>query len=302
MRTVTIAAVVALLVTLARAEPDPKVDTTTIRTREGDSYGLLAAEFYGDRKHALFILRENNIKAPKPLRPGTRLRIPIAREIVTSPKDSFATLADTYLGDAKRGHYLAQFNGLDPDDSLAAGTQLVIPFVITYTAQGPETLGTIAATYLGNATHADLLRRYNFLDGLEVDKGQAILVPAFHVKLQPAKLRALDEKAKERRATRQAMHERASEALPRARHAWRIGDFDTVKRELADIDADYLPVAMAIELGVLLGSAHVAFGDEAAARTAFEHVLDRKPSHQLRPFEHSPKVIAVWKQAVGDAQ
>lgn len=301
MRTVIIALVLAA--TTAHAQPDPRADTTTIRTREGDSYGLLAAEYYGDRRHALFILLENNIKQPKPLRPGTRLRIPIAREIVTAPKDSFATLADAYLGDARRGPDLAELNHMNPDESPAAGTVLVIPFVVAYTAQGAESLDAIAATYLGSATHADLLRRYNFLDpGAELDKGKSILVPAFHVKTQAGKLRPPDEKAKERRATRDAVSKRAADALPRARHAWRIGELATVKAELADLDIDYLPVAMAIEAGVLLGSAHVGFGEEAAAKAAFDRVLDRKPSHQLRAFEHSPKVLAVWKQAVGEAQ
>lgn len=297
MRSLALSVAIAVLASAAPASAQPRADTVAIRTRDGDSYALLAAEYYGDRKHARFILLENGIKQPRPLRPGTLLRIPVAREIVTSPGDTFAKLADTYLGDAKRDHWLAQWNGMKADESLAAGVAIVVPFTVTYTPQAAESLGAIAAAYLGSASHADLLRRYNFLDEGELDKGHAITIPAFHVKLQPAKLRGGDDKARERRELARTTQQRAIEALPRARHAWRVGEFARVKDELAELELDYLTEEVAIAVGVLLGSAHVAFGEEVAAKAVFARLLDRKPSHQLRSFEHSPKVLAVWKQA-----
>ena len=46
---------------------------------------------------------------------------------------------------------------------------------------------------------------------------------------------------------------------------------------------------------MLLGSAHVAFGDSRGA-LAFERVLERKPGHSLNPFDLPPKVLEVGRK------
>ena len=94
----------------------------------------------------------------------------------------------------------------------------------------------------------------------------------------------------------------AASAIPVARHAWRIGDYTAVKKQLADVDVAFIEVGAAVEVGVLLGSAQIAFGDTEAALQSFRHVLDRRPSHTLRQVDHSPKVLAVWKKADGQVE
>jgi LysM repeat protein len=275
-------------------------DTVAYRVKENDSYALIAAEFYGDRTKARFVMAENKVQQPRPLARGQLLRVPAIRELVTAPGDTFQSLAETLLGDAQRGGFLAEANGMSPDDNLAAGVSLLIPFTVTHVAQATETLEVVANTYYGERKYADVLRRYNNLDKRTLDKAEAITIPSYRIRMHPSRiLPPADPEAKARREKRQVQVKLAATALPVARHAWRVGNYDTVRRALEPIDTAFVDLEPAIEIGVLLGSAYVAFGNTARALEEFRRVLDRKPSHALRKVDHSPKVLALWKQSDG---
>jgi LysM repeat protein len=289
-----VVAVVLALAATAHAQPE---DTLPYRAKQGDSLGIIASEFYGDRSKTAFIVAEN--KLTKPLRPGERLRVPIMREITTSPGDTFQSLAASLLGDPLRGAFLAELNAMAPDDNLAAGTSIVVPFTVAHTADKPESLKELASTYYGDGKFADVLKRYNNLDKPVLEKGETITVPSFNVKMHPSKIPLPDAEAKLRRERRRDNSRLAAAALPIARHAWRIGDFATVRKTLDGIDTAFIELAPALEIGIMLGSAYVAFDSEKDALDTFKRVIDRKPSHKLRKLDHSPKVLAIWKKADG---
>src|SRR6185295_148615 len=113
------------------------------RVRQGDTLELIAAELYGDRTKAVFIMVENKLPHARPLRPGERLRIPTSREVATAPGDTFESLAGAYLGSARRGPFLADFNGIPVDDSLAAGTLITIPLTVVHAAATLESVTDI---------------------------------------------------------------------------------------------------------------------------------------------------------------
>jgi LysM repeat protein len=271
------------------------------RVRQGDTLELIAAEFYGDRNKAVFIAAENKLTHPRPLKPGERLRVPVSREIATSPGDTFESLASTFLGSARRGAFLADWAGLSHDDSLPAGTQITIPFAIAHVAQATESLADIARLYFGDAKNAEMLRHYNQLEKPSVDKGDTVMVPAYHVKLSPAKQPPLDAEARARRDRRRDAVARAARALPAVRLAWKAGDVAAVKDGLTRLepDLDYLDTDDAVELGVLLGAAHVAVDEAEPALACFKRALDRQAQHALRRYDFSPKVLAVWQKAGG---
>jgi LysM repeat protein len=303
-----LAPVLAGIITLAAARgipaayaQEPVSDTVSYRVKPGDLLELIAAEFYSDRNKAVFILVENKMARPRPLKPGERLRIPVSREITTAPGDTFESLAGTYLGNARRGTFLADFNAMSVDDSLPAGTQLTIPLTITHTAASIESMGEISRVYFGDAKSAELLKRYNFLDKVTIDKGDTLIVPAYHVRLPPAKLPAMDAESKARRDHRRDAMARIAKALPAARVAWKDGDFSAVKAALvpSDPDLDYLDTGEAIEAGVLLGAGYVAFNDTEAATTLFRRVAERQPHATLKRYQYSPKILAVWQKAGG---
>jgi LysM repeat protein len=300
--TSTLFFVVAVSAPALAQPPNESADTVVYRAKRNDTYGFIASEYYGDRNKAAFIITENKIQTPRPLQGYERLRIPIIREITTSPNDTFQSIAGAYLGDPRRGAFLADANGMSPDDNLAAGTPVLVPFTVTHTADAKESLAGIAATYYGDAKLAEALRAYNFLDKNTLDKGEAITVPSMNVKVHPKHIPPPDAEAKARRERRRENSKLAATAIPAARHAWRIGDYNTVKKTLSAIDVEYVELLPAIEVGILLGSALVAFGDTDGASTAFRHVLDRKPSHTLRKVDHSPKILAVWTKAEGQVE
>ena len=165
-----------------------------------------------------------------------------------------------------------------------------------------ESLATVAANYYGDAKLAETLRAYNFLDKNAIDKGEAITIPSINVRVHPKHVPVPDAESKLRREKRRENGKLAASAIPVARHAWRIGDYNAVKKALTAIDTEYVELGPAIEVGLLLGSALVAFGDTDGASTAFRHVLDRKPSHTLRKVDHSPKILAVWTKANGQVE
>ena len=286
---------VALLHGRARAEHD----FVTYKVRPGDTLALLAAEYYGDRTHAVFIMVANKMQHPRPLKPGEKLRIPVSREITAAVGDSFDGLAQVYLGDKRRGPSLAEFNGMDPSDSLAAGKTLTIPFHVVHTAAGAESLASIAAAYFGDSKNAPLLRGYNFLDRDTLSAGESIVIPINHVKVRPSAMPPIDAESKARTEKRRQMIEIATRALPRAQEAWRTSAYADVKRELIAVDLDFLDGDRAATLGQLLGAAYVAQGDEVSARAAFQRAIDRAPKTKMSSYRYSPRIADVWTKAGG---
>lgn len=291
----TVLVLVGLAVAPARADRD----YVTYKVKPGDTLALLAAEYYGDRNHAVFILVANKLDHPRPLKPGERLRIPVSREVTAAVGDTFEGLAQVYLGDKRRAVFLAEFNNLDPGDSLAAGTTLTIPFHVVHTAAGAETLASIAAAYFGTAKNATLLRGYNFLDRDALAAGESIVIPINHVKVRASAMPPVDAESKARTHKREQMVEMAKQALPRALDAWRTGDYAEVKRVLIAVDLDFLDSDRAAELGQLLGAAYVALDDEVSARAAFQRVLERRAKTTMSSYRFSPRVTAVWTKAGG---
>lgn len=297
-----VAALVAAGVAAPRhAQAQEALRPMMYRVKPGDTIELIAAEFYGDRGKAVFIIAENKLLHPRPLRAGERLRIPISHEITTAPGDTFESLAVTYLGSARRGSFLADWSGIPQDESLPAGTPITIPFTIVHTAQSNESLSDVARMYFGDPRHADMLRRYNFLEKAALDRGEPLAVPAYQVRLSPSRQPGLDPESRARRDRRRDDTARAARALPAARLAWRTGDFDQVKTALTPLEPelDYLDADQAVDIGVLLGAAHVGFDEADAALTCFKRVMDRQAQHALRRYDFSPKVLALWQKAGG---
>lgn len=289
-------AILALLASTAVAQTS---DTQTYRAKQGDTLGLIAAEYYGDRGKAGFLVIENKIDTKKPvvLKPGQKLRIPVSRTIVTETGDTFDKLAKQFLGEERRGEYLAAMNNRTVEEGLPAGVELVIPFTLTYAITTPTTYDGLAQQFLGDSKHGELLRGYNNSAKTELDAGDSVVIPVFTAKLQPGKAISPDAAALERTKQRAQTIAKAATRLPAARYAWENAEYRRVIALLGDIDTAYLDADTAVTVLVQLGSAHIAYEteeDRTAARTAFRAALARRPSHKLSTFEYSEKIRAVW--------
>ncbi len=302
MRPFLIIASLGLALSIGAGRAGAANNTITYRVKQGDTLQLIAAEYYGDRNKAIFIMVENRITHPKPLKPGERLRIPVSREIITSPEDTWETLAGAYLGDARRARFLAEFNNMSPDESVPAGTTLHVPFTVTHTAAAQETLASISAAYFGEPKHAELLRRYNFLEKTSLERGENLTVPVFHVRLQASKLPPADADAKRRQALRRTAASDAATAVPKAWEYWRAGKYAEIEKLLVKIEVDFVDSHHAADVHLLLGLVLTAEGKLDLAVDKFKNVLKVKPDMVLHRFDHSPKVLGVWEKAGGKVE
>jgi LysM repeat protein len=299
-----LAVLAAMAIGLPVAHAQEANDQISYRVRPGDSLELIAAEVYGDRNKAPLIAMENKLTRPRPLRPGERLRLPINREVTTSPGDTLQSLAGNYLGNTRRAPLLAEFNGMSIDDSLPAGAPITIPISVVHTAVATEPLTEIARMYFGDAKQAEMLRRYNLLEKRTLERNESVTVPLYQIHVAAARLPSLDPASKARRDRRRDAIARIARALPAARQAWKIGDYAGVQAALGELepDLDFLDAGDAADAGVLLGAAQVAFDHDAQALALFKHVIERQPAYAMRRYDASPRIIAVWQRAGGQAQ
>jgi LysM repeat protein len=302
MRMISILASLGLALSAPESRAETPSSTVAYRVKQGDTLQLIAAEYYGDRNKAIFIMVENKITHTKPLKPGERLRIPVSREVTTNPDDTWETLAGAYLGDGRRAPFLAEFNNLSSLEGLPAGTSLHIPFSVTHRAESTETLANISAAYFGEAKHAEMLRRYNFLEKTSLERGESIIIPVFHVRLQASKLPPADADAKRRQALRRTAASDAAAAVPRAWQAWRAGDYADIEKLLLKIDADFADPKHALDVHLLLGLAHTAEGKVELAIDDFKKVRALNEGYVLRKFDYSPKILEVWEKARGKSE
>lgn len=284
-----------------RGKSSGKDEVVIYRVRPGDTLSLVAAEFYGDHQRTLsFVMTANKLRRQRKLVPGERLRVPVSREITTSNGDTWASLAASYLGDAGRSRFLAEFNQLTPMDSLATGTAVMIPMRVTHTASDRETLEQLSQQYFGDAKHVDLLREYNQRDGSPLEKGDAVVVPNLRVRVRADKVPPIDAAEMARREQHRQANAAATAALPQAQLAWLRSDFAGVRAALSSVadKLDFLDAGTAAAVGILLGKACLAFDDAPSAIELFRQALSRQP-RQLSAYFESPKVLAAWQQAGG---
>jgi len=273
--------------------------TKSHRVKKGDTLSLLAAEYYGDRNYAVFIMVENRMKHARKLKPGERIRVPIGHDVTAKGGETYPELAKKFLGDRRRGAFLARSNGGKLGGTLAAGIKVRIPLRVIHEAANEERLAMIAASYLGDRRKAGLLKSYNSLKSDTLAKGERIEVPIEHVRVRAKKRPGQDAAAKQRIAKREKVQVLAERRLDEAYDAWRAGKYDTVTEKLVKLEIAYVDADTAAQIAVLLGRAHIAFGNRSAAKRAFEKALERQPSHEVSPRDISPTVLEVWKQAGG---
>ena len=217
--------------------------------------------------------------------------------MTSSSGDSLETLAKTHLGDKRRSDFLAQFNQLNKDASIAAGQMIRIPMRVTYRAARETSLKDVSLSLFATAKKAKFLKRYNFLKSEKLKPGQSIVVPILDVETQLAKRPPQDQESAARAETRATMVAAAQRQLPYAETMWRQGKFAEVKKSLISIETAYLDSQMAAEISLLLGSTYVAFDDEESAIDRFTRVLKRQPDFKLNEKKHSTKIRDTWNKA-----
>ena len=109
----------ALLVTLVSASASAKM--VVYSAKPGDTPESIAADYYGNRSEAIFILETNGLERDKPLQPGQRVRIPTAFHYRVHKGDTLEGLAQKFLDDGGARRFWRRSAGCGRRTSCARG-------------------------------------------------------------------------------------------------------------------------------------------------------------------------------------
>lgn len=287
------------------------------QAKPGDTPESLAADYYGNRSLALFIVEANALRPGAPLKPRQKVRIPTAFRYRVRRGDTLDGLAQKFLQDKRRAPFLASFSGLKPGERPREGQELLVPFQHVHTAPAPESVTSLARAFYGDASKAKLLEEFNFRTTPMVAKGEKLLIPIAHVRVRAVRLenppaaapsakpaaaadRARLEAAPAREAERRelALARRVAARLVEAERSYRNGNYPDVPALLDKLLADEDPSeAQLAEIFRLKAFAYVALGEEELAVNAFREVIARQPEVRLDIASVSPKIRAALDRA-----
>jgi len=287
-------------------------------SKPGDTPESIAADFYGNRSQAIFILETNGLERDRPLKPGQKVRIPTAFHYRVHKGDTLEGLALKFLDDKRRFPFLAAFSGLRPSDKLREGQDLLIPFQHVHRTEVPESLQSVARSFYSDASKAKLLADYNFRSAPMLAKGERIVVPIGHVHIRAVKLQPVVEARpppgskvkevpapvfapappKEAQKREAELAEKVGKSLAIAEKAYKDGSYSDVPSVLDKVLTEDEPSeAQLAELFRLKAFAYVALGLDELAVNAFREVLARKPDVALDEATVSPKIRAALERA-----
>jgi LysM repeat protein len=266
--------------------------------QQGETLASIAERVYGRIQHERILVAANELDVQGGLSivPGMRLEVPAVSYRRVKKGDTWQAMATLDLGSPKRADVLAILNGTNPWVPADEGAQIVVPYNLRVIATSPDTLPQVAYRYLGDAKKAWMLEQYNGRKGIELSRGDVVLVPLTDLPL------TLDG----RREAAAAHATEATEAHGEARAGQRrvAGEIPALIADVRGgryVDAvhrgtGFLAVAdlTSPELGVIhreLLEAYVALGATGLAAASCEAWRKADPGATLDPTWLSPKII-----------
>ena len=245
---------------------------------------------------------------PRALKPGERLRIPVdARDHDREGRHVRVARADATSATRGARRSSPTSTACPPTTTLAAGTLLTIPFHVTHTAARRPSRSRASRRRTSATASRPRCCAATTSSTRRAREGRVDRRADLHVRVRAVEAAAGRRRVEgaPRSAARGDRRARAARC-PRARAAWLQGDFGDGEgraRAVRRRDSTYLDTATAVEVGVLLGEAHVAFDDDGRARRSVHAACSSASrSYVLTPYADSPKVLAVWKKAGGHVE
>jgi hypothetical protein len=147
---------------------------------KGETLAQVSLRVYGDSRYESVLAAANGLDVPGggAIAPGMRLVVPAPVYHRVVPGETWADLAERFLGERTRAETLAQLNGgvswVPPSD----GQTVEIPAVVAHLAGEGATMAKIAQRYAFNANKAWELDAFNNRKpGSELLRGELVLVP-----------------------------------------------------------------------------------------------------------------------------
>lgn len=268
------------------------------RKVRGDGLKPLAVQFYGDAKAVLYIRAASSLpprgKRPEP---GTEVSIPTAWTYRVRAGDTWSGLGRSYLGNRKRGRFLAMLNGKNPNRRPPERHLITIPAQVFYRPTRPTRLKAVVKLFFRGARSAErarlvgLVMQYNALKTDVVDAAKRIAIPMMNLRVRPEMTPA------ELPAPDPASENRLTKALKAIQHHLDAGRFeDAAAAAMAHTASAASAPRNGPRLYLLLCTALVAMNHHKMALIAASQALDIDREIKLDPAEVSPKVRAVFEK------
>jgi phage tail protein X len=264
----------------------------------GETLGQIAERVYGRIELERVLVAANALDARGRVAavPGMRLELPAVSHHTVELGQSWAGIAERWLGNAKRGDVLARMNGSQPWLAPEVGAIVVMPYNLRYVAAHGDTTESVAYRFLGRRDEAWLVAHYNGLERARLEPGEVLLVPLLDLPLtEDGKRLALQADERLRGEAARAEHEaqrRAAEELPRLAADVRRGRYvEAVARGAALVERGGLSRRERAQVERALTEAFVALDAPGLAADACA-AWRRSSDEALDPVEHSPKILA----------
>lgn len=269
----------------------------------GETLAAIAERFYGRIQYEKLLVAANSLDAQggTPIMPGMLLEVPALRHYRVKSGETWAALAQRFLGAKSRADVLAAANGTSPWLPPADGAEIVIPYNLKIVTNGTDTIVTIAYKYLGNTTKAWVLDHYNGLKGRHLGRGDMVLVPLTDLPLTPAGKKAAENAAgsacSEAAGGKRLSQRRVQNELPALIADVQNGRYvEAVTRGNRFLSSGPLTEPQTATVERQLLEAYVALGATGLATAACDAWRKHDPKAQLDPVQLSPKIIAACKR------
>lgn len=267
--------------------------------REGDTLAKLAERFYGKLPYERVIVAANrlDIGGSMKMEPGMLLEIPALSFYRVAKDDTWKTIATRFLGDEDRAVFLSENNGSHPWLEPELGRVIRLPFHLSISLTGQESLSTLSYRFLGGTKHAFALSQYNGLKDGKLQKGDILMIPLTDLPLTPeAQTLAKD-------AARRLVAEAEGDATGRSRAAQKgLEELAAMVRSGRYVSAvalygERLTLAELSEAEkaralLLLTEAYVALDALGLAKTSCARYREINPEADFDPVQTSPKILA----------
>lgn len=266
------------------------------RVKSGDTLSAIARSYYGDEKKAVYIAMVNHLDPKKSLRPGKTILIPVVSIHKVKKKETFKSLAMKYLKDPKKSDALAMLNGMDEKKVLKPGTIVKIPFEVFYRVEHGDTLGGIAAKYLGDEKDAVFLKDYNRLKSLSgIRPGKKLAIPLMVERVRPVK-----ENNPPKVEVKKIDFSLYANDLNDAVDQYNKGEYrlsiDKLTGIILKTGEDMILKDDLIKIHKYMAFDYIALDETVAAKREFMEILKLDPKFSLDPRDTSPKILSVFNE------